>query len=906
MSRNRKDLSGFGRLGQEQIQKLQAVVDRKKKQQSRPPGSKEPDKGAGELKPLIVPDINGYIPFVDTDGSLIRASPGCVRLAEMAATAAYNRSSCFAFIWPARGGELPLVHVLATLSLYASFDSRELRTLYWPAKANTTAFLRKQRLYAEWLRSAAARFASQRDQDRDRRFGAMSLRTKTRILLRLEKAIQHVGPGMALSECIHAFYRHTEDGWVRKPKTPFEDLTRSISGTFAKNETRQWAQSLAMPQDAKDSLFCLHRDTNLQDMKQALEDPCFDPDSDGLPPNLAILDLRAANWFMLEKKWAKTMLVFDRFQNRGPIGPAGVLAVTDSPWIMERLRAKFTRWHFHPRIAPGMHRPRFHAVPAGEELGITAREEGSCRDRQTCPDPERFSVQILGRPSADIAGKFEELATKIAQQSRKGAAELRAAARDITDISMLPGGWEALDTWLSGRSEAGRGPGRRFSWNQRKIELLKLLDEGELGDDYVLARKLIDEADSHIGEMAELTPAGKALEEVLDKATAGDRAWACENLLVTADTKPAMFLCRDAIDSLLGPDNGIKTILSRDLPEFCPAPGTGIVHLVSRHECLRYLFMLKEMPAWCRIILGHSRAAAVSVLFGIILNVREMECFHPLAQRLKELITKNILTLPPDQRIRLDAMHRDWDGLDFSDQSHEPPGDKVTVWLDEHPRQYFAPGSSVYILDPDSSWGYRSATAMEIQEDDTLLLIPKEIMDSIGENLERVEADAVAKAKEHVLVYQTMVKSARVRETGSETGSIPATAIADRINSQYGLDSPVTPATLRRWFKAGEESEARRVIPYAPKAWEHFRIFCSYLGLTEDYINKLHFHVRVLRNSNRQEGKRQKKEVLSLLADRLDHLGRDAFPEEMIEGVRQQAKTHSYRVCRVKKPDLPE
>jgi hypothetical protein len=328
-------------------------------------------------------------------------------------------------------------------------------------------------------------------------------------------------------------------------------------------------------------------------------------------------------------------------------------------------------------------------------------------------------------------------------------------------------------------------------------------------------------------------------------------------------------------------------------------PGTAVVFLVSRQDCLQRVFMFKTPPAWCRIILGHSRAAAAVDLLQKIQGFRELQCFHPLASRLTGQIGKSAVSLSPQTSTRLKDMCHAGNGMTFPGQDGDAPKNQVSVWFDDHPWQHFFPRSTVYVLDPDSSWGYRAKTAMEISEGDTLLLMPKKVVDAIGWHLQRVEEDLAADAKRHVMAYKAMV-----RKTVAEESQTSAAEIARRLNREYNPEHQIQPPTLRRWFRAGEESKPGHVVPYAPESWEHFKIFSAYLGFTEDYARELHFHVRILRSENRQEGKWQKREVLSLLADRMDHLGKDVFPLAMIDDVRQQAETHSFRVSRVFKPDV--
>lgn len=863
--------------------------------------SPHPQKANG---PLVVPELDFFVPFMDENGARLTPSPSFVRLAQLAAMAAYNKRSLFVLGWPAQIYKPALLHGLASLAFYNTYGGRELRALYWPATMNTGNEYKKVCVSAEWLRKCAARIATIKDRARKGSSEGHGISPKNRIFLKLDRYQTHYGGIFPLEECFHRYFWSKNADWLRRPSEAFELIARAIKKRDEKNNAREFAKKAASPYLAVDSLFCLHRDMPLRDMRRALEAPVFDEKAGGKKLNLAILDLRSSNWFLLESKWSKINFLIQTLQGKGETDLAGVIVFTDSPQILRMMRGKYSKPELFGALAPDLSMPEFKAVGSIEEADLQRGDTGQRNTQSSPPPAERFDVQLLGRPTAETAEKLLDLAADISGQYRNGAAALRRAAARLMDLAMLPTGIEEFENWLADRREYGGGYWEGSGWNPVYRELLELLDAGELGEDFERSRRILQEAAEHTRDLVHSTPGAQALEEVLDMVTGNDAAWSCRRLRFITDTKPSRILCQEKIGELLG-ESDVEAMLSSELPEADIRGDTGLVYLLTGQENIRYLFMLHPAPKWCRIVIGRGKAGRVFDRLGAVLDMEELRAYHPLAERLREQIEKNELALPSEARLRYDDPFMAGAGPWGRETGNSAPRDRVVVELSEHPAQQYSPGSTVYVFDRDSSWGYNRKAARDLQEDD-LLLIPSDWMYAIiKKSIQRIDDELSKKSEEHVQTYQEMVRL--YYQDKIVKGSMSKDEMVEKINREQKPSKPVTRGNLDYWLPGAHACEENDVRPHAPRDREQFVAFTKELGFPEDFSREvLCTGVRKARVSRQLEGRRLKREVLSYLSDHLDKISYGSIPREVIADLRREAARNSYRVLRVAKPEEPE
>jgi len=889
---------GFGAISKEQLEKAKQAV---KTKEDFPPSNKNisqeqnHQKTEKQRKALVVPDLNYAVPFMDKNGYNLTPSSGLIRLTQLAATAVQNSSACFALVWPTPIANLPMVHTLSTLAFYSTYNSRELRTVYWPAKTNTADFLKKIYIRTDWLHDHAVKVTNTTKQSRFSRNVKTQIRNKNWLFLKLDRYKKNTG--LPLCECIHCYHRHREGHWKRKPGTAFESLIKTISKEERKHAKIR-AKNAANTLQAGDTLFCLHPSLDSESLKQALTSPEFDPEEYGTPPNLAILDLRFSNWYHLENKWQKLKLLFERFQKLGPIGPAGILAITDSPAIFKMLQGSFDKSEVLQTIVTGVPLPRFTAVEALKMADLHKNEE--CHEkRYGLIQPGSFDLQLLARPTADVVNKLLDLALNISSYNREGALALRSAAWRLHKISMMPGGLKAFENWLGERLEEKKSNRSRSVWKTHIIELNNLLESGKIGEDYAFAENLIREADEHASSLETSTPAGKALEEILDLVTE-EESWFCQKLVVSIDTKPGLFLCQDMIETLLGKNSVVEIVLTKEIPEIKFDENTALVSMISYHDNLRYLFMLQGKPNWVRIVLGHSISKQTNDMLSDILARREFANLHPLATRIKEQINKSAIDFSAIPTLNEEGPFQTDEILVNTEKSQSSSRNKITVYLsDDHPPVHFHPRSKVYILDSDSSWGYREEIANKLQEEDVILLLPSRMTEMIGNYVQRIKDESKKQAAKHVKAYQELVRCCLEKEKNSYNGSFPLIEVAKKINNEQKPKKPIKEANISYWLKAAEEDDIENAAPHAPKDKDQFRAFAAYLGFPENYIEQLYFYIKILRQAHRKEGRKRKEEVLSILSDHLAHMNREDIPEEIVKKLRKEASRHSYKVCKL-------
>ncbi len=905
MGRKSRYLIGLGGFSQEQLQKLQTADQARERwagqKNVRAERVKHPPKGQG---PLVVPELDFSVPLLEGNRKEQTPNPSLSRLAQLAATAAHNQRSCFVLHWPASISRPALVYALASLAFYSAYGGRELRTLYWPATMKTGSEYRHIHIITEWVRRQATGIANKKVCARKDSREELGLSAKTRLLLKLGHLKNHYGSSLPLEEICHRYFPDKKYEWHRKPSEAFVRITRAISKKDEKDVVRELARQAANPFQAVDSLFCLHRDMPLRDMRRALESPVFDEKAGGKKLNLAILDLRSSNWFLLESKWSKINFLIRNLQGKSEIDPAGIIVFTDSPQILRMMRGKYSKPELFSALAPDLSMPEFKAVGSMEEADLQRGDTGQRNTQSSPPPADRFDVQLLGRPTAETAEKLLDLAADLSGQYRNGAAALRKAAARLMDLAMFPTGIKEFEKWLADRQEHGGGYWEGSGWNPVYRELLALLDAGELGEDFERSRRILQEADEHTRDLVHSTPGAQALEEVLDMVTGNDPAWSCRRLLFIMDTKPSRILCQENIGELLG-ESDVEAMLSSELPEADIRGDTGLVYLLTGQENIRFLFMLHAAPKWCRIVISRGKAGRVFDRLGAVLEMEELRAYHPLAERLREQIEKNELALPSEARLRYDDPFMAGTGPWGRETGNSAPRDRVVVELSEHPAQQYSPGSTVYVFDRDSSWGYTRKAARDLQEDD-LLLIPSDWMYAIiKKSIQRIDDELRKKSEEHVQTYQEMVRL--YYQDKIVKGSMSKDEMVEKINREQKPSKPVTRGNLDYWLQGAYACEENDVRPHAPRDREQFVAFTKELGFPEDFSREvLCTGVRKARVSRQLEGRRLKREVLSYLSDHLDKISYGSIPREVIADLRREAARNSYRVLRVAKPEEPE
>ena len=929
MTQKSRFSGGIGGLPDSEIEKLkklrQTIGNRTRPSVGKTVSPQEGESGVDRpfsQKAKKIPRVEPNIPFLTLDTKGISAPSSCVALAKLAATAACNSSSCFILSWPAVTAQPSLAHVIATLSFYSIYKEQELRTLYWPAKTNTMNYLRRICINAQWLQKIAARVATaRRDRERLANPEKTHFRDKTLAMLRLKDLTHGTATPLALSEYISAYHYKKDGTWIRRPGVLLESSIKAARQYKNKKVIRDYASRLARPEVAVDSLFCLHPELDLGELRLCLQSPVFDKNQGGAPPNLVFLDLRAANRFQTEKWFKKALYLFQQFQGKGNHAPTGVAVLVDSPLVYANLRRHYENWSVMSDIASERYQPKFAAMVDTEGLGLLQcrfriafpRISKASVDQQTS---QRFRVQVTDRQTASLVKRFLDLAKEVHAFSSRANKALYDAARTLSDLSMLPGGMQALEVWLIGKLEEdgwkpGYGMVQGMIWKKKTIALDDLMHEGELGNYYGTAKNLLHEADEYIQGIQHSTPGGKALEAALEDSLRGEEQDAV-SLMIVVDGQHHFYLAERMIADRFGAENRIQVILARKLAALEVGSETELICLFSKHASISYLFMLQQPPRSVQIIIGHSRAGKVLELLNVVLETAEYKKFHLLAKRLISQTKKGMVDIgmnsAPSESIDWDEGLTDTGIFDFSSSGYGYPRDKVIVRFAEHPPEFLAPRSTVFLLDRDSSWGYRSETAMNLEKGDTLLIIPKSITDQIVERLEAVYSVKSIEAKNHVRAYQTFVKKRLEIEKEENNGTCSPARISRKINEQANLEKPVRSSNVRYWigFEDSGESDMTTLVPHAPKTWEHFKAFSIYLGLPESLARKVFVHILMLRRHNQKEGRRSRKEVLAILADEYYYHNSEIYPTVFIQEVRDQAERHSFRIQQVLKPEMPE
>ncbi|MDA3832264.1 MAG: hypothetical protein PF495_02595, partial [Spirochaetales bacterium] len=511
-SRFSKGVGGLPDSEIEKLKKLRQTIS----SQTRPSASKAASPQEGEpatdrqfcQKAKKIPQFDPHIPFLSMDRERLYASPSCVELARLAATAAFNAGSCFVLSWPTVIDHPSLAHVLATLSFYSIYKEQELRTLYWPAKTNAMNYLRWVCINAQWLRRVAVNAADIREQKRSTTTGNGDFRDKTKALLQLNSLIDGHQTPLSLSEYISAYHYGKKGEWIRRPGVLMESVVKAVPRYRTKEMVRKYTTPMGQCGLAVDSLFCIHPEMDLGELKSCLQSPVFDRSKGCMPPNLVFLDLRAANRFQTEKWFQKAQHLFQHFQGKGGYAPTGMVVLVDSPLVYANLRRQYENWHFPGDIASERYQPKFTALVDTQGHSLEQRKprvalpaKGKAAVGQQAI--QRFLIQVTDRQTAMLVKRFMDLAKEVGSFSSRANKTLYDAAPTLSDISMLPGGMQALEAWLIEKlEECGWEPvygmAQDVIWKKKAHALDDLMDEGELGSFYGTAKKLLNEADEYI------------------------------------------------------------------------------------------------------------------------------------------------------------------------------------------------------------------------------------------------------------------------------------------------------------------------------------------------------------------------------------------------------------------------
>lgn len=814
------------------------------------------------------------------------------RLADFYQTAASEKSSHIALLWPGTIESTPLVHALSCFAQWADGNKRGIRGLYYPAKQNSFHALNHIFLSRTGLSHLANKIQELLPNPHIR----VSCKDKDAFLFAvnsLKEAVPEEDLRPSLNELIPHFSVLDTGEVFKDYSSKFYARLRSklTRRTHSKALAATTFTGLGTPERAPDALFALGYKLTRREVYKALHAL----KTVGGPDVLLLDGTRRATRGIPDWR-SRFVILIKLVKEMFGEGAPGILVVTDDPRQLGLIKSLL-------KSAPEPSLQNLYLQKHG--IAYTRVDSGLVVDinEPAVVVPEGKVSLLL--TDGEIGGLIDDLVaiSRRLEDQEADSEVVRNALKFLNKLAHLPGSLEGLWEYLDSR-DVPTHVRESFDWRHYRGLLRNFATNADAKDEQANIERCVRIADKLVGAYTQATPLGLKVKSEIERVIAHGR-------------KPTVVvrrpLQRAVLFSYLS-KNGISVterliVLADELSvlKFDGANET-LIFADMTPDMLRRLVTDSTVPS--EVVLALTAPMAKELKFTIlpILHLPEFKPFHPKLQAMLDKLEEQLLhhggLLLEDNGISIAAFtlksHESHDDSDVDD------ADAVLIDLEDGQTLKKGKHSVMYVYDPaeaeDGYSGFRPVEAEKLEAGQQVFLMSsdlRELMEGIlGEHGVKVGADAVFETG--LRTYHDRIAASVKRKFDGTTA-----ALVRWLKDQMLLVNPKIEgeiSNVRHWIDLGHSPNTPfdQLAPQAPRSLEAFKAFCRVLGITDaETAYFWDFVIKPLRGTRRKTGRWLSDVYTRILFDPDSAIAYAGIERETLDMLRRKATEQLFTVNEV-------
>jgi hypothetical protein len=806
--------------------------------------------------------------YRDPDYVPVSVMPATAELVDLALRVAKAKRRVAVLRWPGTMRNLPLVHALATIRRWRIGDKKGIRTLLYPANANTFNALNHIHFDRRGIAGLASRLVDSTPPSPPNPLVTRSFRAKDPFLT----ALNNIGYEDAdpfhptIAELTPLFYADQAfTGW----ETCAGSLLRHVKGRLERRAHRAALATLSVPtigdpSTAPDALFAIGYRTPRDDFVRALSALRAKG-----APDLVIVDATRAirrsipGWRGALSRFIETVhLIFG-------IDACGVMLVVDEPWVVSHILRELEK--NAEKSKRDRLKPNDYCI-----VGVlcTANSDGvsdTSSSVPVAPKPLAFDVILTDTHASNVIGQLQQLKNRLSS-GHPAERPLTEAVSFLSRLAALPAGPKTVMAWLD-ESGAPSNVRDAYTWMHYRAELYTIANEPGF-EEKISLLGILAKVDRLWENYQNGTPFARALAELIEVHTRGS-----EKCCVVFTRPTARRLAERYFESYDGYPEGagfevlrdcVRFIVTADLQDELETLGTKtFVFAGLDEESLRIILTEDRLSAPTFVLMTQRNAGYLSALLR---SVRHLPAFAPLYGRIDALQSKLRAADVDDRTV---FVRDDFVLPAFSFEmglaaSVADAGDATdpTAWrvvLEGGTVLYKGGGAAVFAYDPAhpraTHHGYRAVEVSKLQPGTRIFVMSGELRELLENALKEagipIERDRRFEDALENYHQRVIEQTDKLFPAGSLSEQARVLREAMRAKPDCPDDLPLE-QTVRSWIdlRKFEGLEFEKKKPHAPKIEAHFKVFADALQIMrEEAIWFWRRVIQPLRGTRRADGR---------------------------------------------------
>ncbi len=813
-------------------------------------------------------------------------------------------------VWPAYMSCTPLIHSVATCAAYEWGRKIGLRTLLYPAKANSFRELNHIRIDAQWLYDIAQNWQSK-------------IREGTTESIVSDCEHKDI---LYLTLCHYLDEPGDPAGYPSVGETfPTFPVGRQVWGNFEGKlfnkifkkapKAGKPVQLLGHPSTAPDAIFGIHPDLDNDAITVRLTTDDLMTET-GRKPDVAIISLDNRSRSSLKNNWAEKAAKFTRMCLFDlPYSPIGVLVLVDDPIAYLTFRKKLKK---HLRFKKKL-LSKSNAVSYRSIFNLNSSISPRHGIPQRTISDIRLNAHVVDAEAAAVAAEFSQAARAVQSDSEPLAFALRECGGYLLWSARLPTGQAALQEMLhddSGSDQELQWKTERYSW----IGVISRLDEirSKVAESAETPNidHLVEKANDMLNSYNSGTPSGAKLNELVAEimeATSDSRAKKKQRSRPTITVAvPSALQARLIYDALerdwgLFDDHGNEVIqVVRTVELFSrnvPVIARRLIVMGARAQTIAELCSANDLPKRIDLILSAGDAERVVQRLDFILNEEAFEQLHePVSELVEQLkgflesastqfsILSNLVYWRPQTHVQASASLSSTNTTDPDYQVQLDDGRTIGLYKSR----------PVLVYDETRRPPFAQRVGSEVEVGDHLLVISDEMRNDIEAYMDLAgrfrNENVVRKYHQHVLE-----KLQSLYPDSNQSQLIDS--VQSAIQEAFPDAEDITEHKIRYWVTVGHEIDQSfdDLRSHAPRSREDFDLFMHVLGIDEQ-LTDLYWTLGInsLRIDRRYEGRQATLVYQRFLLDSTSVAGLLSIPAAEESRLLVQARSNVFEVIEKK------
>ena len=796
--------------------------------------------------------------------------------------------------WPIRFDSLVILHALASIERIYAHDLRGLRTLLYPGTHSSKAPFQGILIDRSQL-SDLYRGLWTTKTDGSHKFEAFTRSQSFEAILETLNDIRTYHPELdnpSLGEIIPAFIYETSQGaWTTVANSPLECSLKKVDKLARRRIIRdkvsaEWYD----PKKAPGAMMVLHNTTRKGTWKNALSSKALSGEG---KPEVFLMDATSAA-DQRNNGAVRRIPDFLRYAYDNGYSDVGSVVITDDPKTFFLFRARLNELKLKPKIQIW--------TAEGEDAVLSTNAVPPDRKPKQRSNAN-FDVGIVDTYASQVALKFQKLAHDTGGNDSLGSQALIAACCYIMRLSNMPAGYKDLTADAAGAVGSDFG-NQRNAWTPIRLELLKILQSGELNTNRIGIDKAIAAAEKLIDDWTDATPmALRLLADVRKYTTNGQKG-----LSIVLPNQKYILLAHRFMKRKFGEQwTATETLLdwhtlsSIGKTLSCERHGRHYLFLGINQSVLRLLVTHPDIPNGTTVLTAFKQASSILTTLKCMV---EIEVFKPFRGRMDHLIQqldRRIKEVPNPQLIeRLGEMTMTFRLDDESQPDAMAERAYYKFDLEGGGRAYSS--GWLYLFDPCEQPFFRRILAKSVKPGDFIF----EMSDVLQNKLESALQMKNGGSSSVVYPERALLKLYHDDVTNRCAlffKSTKRSALAREIRMKMiGIDPKSIECRQSRiyyWLALQANGDTR---PHAPKDARYFRVFCNALEINDEQAVQHWNFIRNARRLNQNLGRELSARYAEILFQPESAATYHHVSETVIKQLQQDALHCIYRVERVIPP----